>query len=155
MQDINARIQSRLSIAKNDPAVLGEALGWALEHFRSETGTIHAFDAKTQTLHLVADRGLPPPMREIVRTIPSGKGIAEQVVVKKGPVTICNIQTDTSGVAKAGARGTGVGGALCVPIWKGDALVGTLGVGTMREYEYTPEETRELEEIGRQIAPVV
>jgi hypothetical protein len=30
--------------------------------------------------------------------------------------------------------------------------VGTPGVGTLRPYEYTPEETRVLEEMGRAIA---
>ena len=61
------------------------------------------------------------------------------------------MQTDTSGVAKPGAKQTGVGGALCVPVRAGDKIIGTLGIGTLRPYEYTPDETRELEEIGRAI----
>ena len=90
-------------------------------------------------------------MIEVVRTIPVGKGIAGQTVARGGPVTICNLQTDTSGVAKPGAKQTGVGGALCVPLRNGDVVVGALGVGTIRQYEYTPEETRALEEISRVI----
>jgi GAF domain-containing protein len=132
-------------------AVLAETLREVLKHFRSETGTIHRLDAETQLLHLVAQIGLPPPMLEIVKTIPVGKGIAGQVVARGGPVTICNLQTDTGGVARPGARSTGVGGALCVPLRDRDKIVGTLGVGTMLPYEYTPEQTRELEEIGRAI----
>jgi GAF domain-containing protein len=62
---------------------------------------------------------------------------------------MCNLQTDTSGVAKPGARQTGVGGALCVPIRKDGAILGTLGIGTVREYQYTTEETALLEEVGR------
>lgn len=152
-KELSSRLAPLVSRGSGDAKALTEALGLILSHFRSETGSIHRFDPATQTLHLSADVGLPPPMREIVRTIPAGKGIAGQVVVKKAPVTICNLQTDTSGVAKPAARSTGVGGALCVPIWKGDALVGTLGIGTQREYEYSPEETRELEDIGRLISP--
>ena len=152
--ELSGHLAPLLARGSKDAAALKDALGLVLAHFKSETGTIHWFDAATQTLHLAADAGLPPPMREIVRTIPAGKGIAGQVVVRKGPVTICNLQTDTSGVAKPGARGTGVGGALCVPIWRGNALIGTLGVGTQREYEYTPEETRDLEQIGRQIGAI-
>ncbi len=84
-----------------------------------------------------------------VKTIPVGKGIAGQVIAQGRPVTMCNLQTDTSGVARPGAKQTGVGGALCVPIRGNGEIVGTIGVGTMRPYEYTPEETRLLEEIGQ------
>jgi GAF domain-containing protein len=62
---------------------------------------------------------------------------------------MCNLQTDTSGVAKPGAKQTGVGGALCVPLRAGDKIIGTIGVGTQRPYEYTAAETQTLEEIGR------
>ncbi len=46
---------------------------------------------------------------------------------------------------------TGVGGALCVPIYNGEKIVGTLGIGTKREHEYTPAEKSLLEEMGRRI----
>lgn len=135
----------------NVPA-LEKTLRDTLQQFRSETGTIHVLDAETQLLQLVAHAGLPPQILDIVRTIPVGKGIAGQVVAQNKPVTICNLQTDTSGVAKPGAKQTGVGGALCVPIRRGDQLIGTLGIGTVRQYEYTAEETQKLEEIGRSLA---
>jgi len=126
-----------------------------LQQFRSETGTIHRLDEQTQLLHLAAQIGLPPQMLDLVKTIPVGKGIAGQVVAQNKPVTICNLQTDTSGVAKPGAKQTGVGGALCVPIRSGDKITGTLGIGTVRQYEYTPEEARALEEAGRRIAELL
>ena len=84
-----------------------------------------------------------------MKTIPVGKGIAGETAARGAPVTICNIQTDTSGVAKPASRQTGVGGALCVPVRDGDTIVGTLGVGTIRQYQYTLEETRLLEDLGR------
>jgi len=131
----------------NEP--LEKILRDTLAQFHSETGTIHRLDAQTQSLHLVAQIGLPPQLLEVVKIIPVGKGIAGQVVAQNRPVTICNLQTDTSGVAKPGAKQTGVGGALCVPIRAGGKITGTLGIGTRREREYTPDETRTLEEIGR------
>ena len=134
------------------PQPLEPVLREVLKHFSSETGTIHRLDAEKQLLHLAAQVGLPPQMLEVVKTIPVGKGIAGQVVAQNGPVTICNLQTDTSGVAKPGAKQTGIGGALCVPIRDSDKIVGTLGIGTLRAYEYTPEATRTLEEIGRRIS---
>ena len=126
-----------------------------LRQFRSETGTVHVLDAEKQLLHLQAQVGLPPQMLEIVKTIPVGKGIAGQVAAQNKPVTICNLQTDSSGVAKPGAKQTGVGGALCVPIRTGDKLTGTLGIGTVRPYEYTADESRELETIGRRISEML
>ena len=132
--------------------VLARALAAVLADFHSETGTIHRLDGNAQLLKLLAQQGLPPQLLDVVGTIPVGKGIAGQVAAQNRPVTLCNLQTDTSGVAKSGARQTGVGGALCVPIRLNGTLVGTLGVGTRREYEYTAEETARLEAAGRLLA---
>jgi L-methionine (R)-S-oxide reductase len=130
---------------------LEKALRDTLAQFNSETGTIHRLHEPTQLLRLVAQVGLPPQLLDMVTIIPVGKGIAGQVVAQGKPVTICNLQTDTSGVAKPSAKQAGVGGALCVPICHGEKIVGTLGIGTRREYEYTAAETHALEEMGRRI----
>src|SRR5882724_805724 len=135
-----------------DTIALEKTLRETLAQFNSETGTIHILDSEKQLLHLAVQIGLPPQMLEIIKTIPVGKGIAGQVVAQNKPVSICNLQTDSSGVAKPGAKQTGVGGALCVPIRDGEKIIGTLGVGTMRQYEFTAEETAKLEEIGRLIS---
>ena len=134
-----------------DSIDLEKILHDTLAQFNSETGTIHKLHEPTQLLRLVAQVGLPPQLLDIVTIIPVGKGIAGQVVAQGKPVTLCNLQTDTSGVAKPGAKETGVGGALCVPIRNGEKIVGTLGIGSKREYEYTPAETSALEEMGRRI----
>lgn len=142
------------ALLKNDPnreTVLEQILHVVLSNFLSETAAIHRLDSENQLLYLVSQVGLPPQMLEIVKTIPVGKGIAGQVILQNKPVTICNLQTDTSGVAKPGAKQTGVGGALCVPLRDGDKIAGTIGIGTIRQHEFTPDETRELEEIGRLI----
>ena len=155
MNPLNEQISLLLKSGGQREAVLAETLREVLKQFRSETGTIHRLDAEKQLLHLVAQTGLPPQMLEVVKTVPVGKGIAGQVVARGEPVTLCNLQTDTSGVARPGARSTGVGGALCVPLRHDNKIVGTLGIGTRREYEYTPDETRLLEEIGRLIGAYV
>jgi L-methionine (R)-S-oxide reductase len=151
MSELRKIIASLLKNGEPSEIVLQEILRIVLVEFHSETGTIHWLDAEKQLLHLAAQVGLPSQMLEIVKTIPVGKGIAGQVVAQNQPVTICNLQTDASGVARPGAKQTGVGGALCVPIRNGGKTVGTLGIGTTRPCEYTPEETRLLEEIGRLI----
>jgi len=133
-------------------ADLEKTLRDTLTQFHSETGTLHRLDEPTQLLHLVAQVGLPPQMLDVVKTIPVGKGIAGETVQKNRPATICNLQTDTSGVAKPGAKQTGVGGALCVPIRRGDKIIGTLGIGTRREHEYSAAEINALQDIANKLA---
>ena len=149
MNELCRRIETLLQETPERDAALSRALDILLAAFHSETGTIHRLDHQKQLLHLAAQAGLPPQLLEVVKTIPVGKGIAGQTVARGGPVTMCNLQTDQSGVARPGAKQTGVGGALCVPLRDGDRVVGTIGVGTKREYEYTPAETQTLEEVGR------
>ncbi|HXB58792.1 MAG TPA: GAF domain-containing protein [Candidatus Acidoferrales bacterium] len=151
MNSFSEKISALLDDNAPREAVLENVLRETLTHFRSETGTIHLLDPDKQLLHLAAQVGLPPQLLDVVKTIPVGKGIAGQVAAQNKPVSICNLQTDSSGVAKPGARQTGVGGSLCVPVRQGDKLTGTLGIGTVRPYEYTADETGELEEIGRRI----
>jgi GAF domain-containing protein len=155
MEDLCEQVESLLKNNPDRETVLGQILHLTLAKFRSETGTIHRLDAENQLLYLLSQVGLPPQILEVVKTIPVGKGIAGQVVLQNKPVTICNLQTDTSGVAKPGAKQTGVGGALCVPVRDGNKIVGTLGIGTVRQHEFTPDETRELEEIGKTIGRLV
>src|SRR5262245_38382559 len=131
---------------------LEHVLREVLKQFQSETATVHLLDSDKQLLLLAAQVGLPPALLEVVKLIPVGKGIAGQAVERGGPVAICNLQTDTNGVAKPGARQTGMSGALCVPLRDGDVIVGTIGIGTVRQHEYTADETKRLEEIGRLVA---
>ena len=91
-------------------------------------------------------------MLQIVKTIPVGKGIAGETVAKNRPVTICNLQTDTSGVARPNAKQTAVGGALCVPVRSGGEIVGTFGIGTVREHEYSAAEINSLQDIANSVA---
>jgi GAF domain-containing protein len=135
-----------------DENALEKTLRDTLAKFNSETGTIHKLHEPTQLLRLVAQAGLPPQLLDIVTIIPVGKGIAGETVQKNRPVTICNLQTDTSGVAKPGAKQTGVGGAVCVPIRDGDKIVGTFGIGTKREHEYSAAEINSLQDIANSLA---
>lgn len=146
LQQITALLQANPGRAALEPVLVA-----TLKHFNSETGTIHKLHEPTQLLRLVAQSGLPPQLVDVVAIIPVGKGIAGETVAKNRPVTICNLQTDSSGVAKPGAKQTGVGGALCVPIHVGDKIIGTFGIGTMREHEYSAAEINELIDVSKKI----
>lgn len=135
-----------------NPTDLEKILRDTLATLNSETGTIHKLHEPTQLLRILAQVGLPPQLLDMVSIIPVGKGIAGECAQKNRPVTMCNLQTDTSGVAKPGAKQTGVGGAVCVPIRNGDKVIGTFGIGTKREYEYSAAEINSLQDTANSLA---
>jgi len=77
-----------------------------------------------------------------------GKGIAGVAAERREPVEMCNLQTDTSGVAKAGAKQTQVQGTLAVPVMDGERLCGTLGIGKQVPYDFTAAEKERLMSIA-------
>jgi L-methionine (R)-S-oxide reductase len=128
---------------------LQEAVELIARGFEAATCTLHVLESATRLLHLRAFTGLPPEVLVAVRTIPVGKGMAGICAERREPVTVCNLQEDRSGVVRPGARETKVSGALVVPLWRGNEVAATLGIGKSREHEYTQDETRRLEACGR------
>src|SRR5690349_20676479 len=127
MQSLEHELVTVLDSSPDRGTAFEASLRLVLLHFKCDTGTLHELNADTATLHLIAQIGLPAQILAIVQTIPVGKGIAGETAARGTPVTMCNLQTDTGGVARPAARQTGVGGALCVPVRTGDQLRGTLG----------------------------
>lgn len=148
----------RLRAALADPANadrFATALALVQQELGAVMGTLHRLGDDAH-LHLVAaSPGIPPPVLEASRRIPVGKGIAGEAAATGKPVTLCNLQTDASGVARPGAKTTGLGGSLCVPTFDGDRVVGTLGIGWMGERAISDDETATLLRAGRALAPAL
>ena len=131
---------------------LDDALRLTIEHFGADTGSIHLLETDG-FLHLkAASAGIPKPVLDAVRLVPIGKGMAGLAVERKEPVSVCNLQTDTSGNARPGARATGMEGALVVPILRGNDAVGAIGIANRAARTFTKEETALLTEVGRVLA---
>lgn len=126
-----------------------------LADFDCVTGTLHRIDAENGLLKLVAHQGIPAAIMPMIQAIPIGKGIAGAAAERREPVELCNLQTDTSGVAKPDAKKTQVQGSIAVPVLDGDKLCGTLGIGKMVPYEFTDTEKASLMAVGRSIAAVL
>lgn len=123
-----------------------------LMEFKADSGTIHLL-AEDGLLHLVAaSAAIPEAVRRTVRTVPVGKGMAGLAVERGQPVNICNIETDTSGDVRPGARATGLQGSIVVPILDGDRAVGALGIANHHERTFSDDEAGELMDIGRRLA---
>jgi GAF domain-containing protein len=124
-----------------------------IRHFGADMGMIHRLNPADRHLELVATSdGVPEPLLAAARRIPLGKGTAGETALIGQPVSMCNLQTDTSGVARPGAKATRAQGTLCVPVFRGDEVVGTLGIGVRGERAFTPAETEELLATGRVLA---
>jgi signal transduction protein with GAF and PtsI domain len=131
------------------------ALAGILNFMRADSGTIHLMGSDGR-LHLrCASTGIPQPVLDIVRVVPVGKGMAGLAAERREPVTICNIQTDTSGDVRPGARATGLEGAIALPMFSENLVAGVLGVANRKERTFTAEETEQLLAIGRTLARFV
>ncbi len=133
-------------------AKLEAALVKILAAFDCPVGTIHTLDPKSGLLALRARRGIPDIILDKVKLIPIGKGMAGIAAERKQPVQVCNLQTDSSGVAKPGAKETKMEGTITAPMLKHGELRGTLGVAKPIPYEFNEEETALLMELGALIA---
>ena len=127
-----------------------------LKKFDCQTGTLHALDPSTQHLRLLAQQGVPDFLLDKIDHIPIGKGIAGCAAERADAVQMCNLQTDTSGVARPDAKQTKVEGALAVPIFDSHKkVVGVLGIGKIQPYEFSDVEISALREIADSLAPTL
>jgi L-methionine (R)-S-oxide reductase len=132
-----------------------QLLASILVELDADSGTIHLL-GDDGVLHLTAaSAGIPPIVLETVKAVPVGKGMAGLAVERKQPVNACNIQTDTSGDVRPGARATGLQGSVVVPILRDEVAVGALGVATRRERTFTAAEEELLLAVGRALADAV
>ncbi|MEO1013001.1 MAG: GAF domain-containing protein [Bacteroidota bacterium] len=142
-------------------ALLNMPVNW--QHLISETiscfgcttGTLHFLEKQTALLKLQAQVGIPDFLIPKLSTIPIGKGMAGIAAQRREPVEMCNLQTDSSGVARPSAKETKVEGSIVVPMIYKEILYGTLGIAKPVPYDFTEEETNALTKIGAAIGKVV
>jgi GAF domain-containing protein len=136
-----------------DAGRFGEVLRTVLDHFSFGNGTLHSFHEDDQQLHLLAaSEGMPEFILEKIRCIPLGKGIAGTAALTRKPVSICNLQTDSSPFIPAKAKELGAQGSVCIPLLAQGRVVGTLGVAWPESRELSAWEQTGLEGIGQVIA---
>jgi L-methionine (R)-S-oxide reductase len=127
------------------------ALARIVTDFAADSGTIH-FLGDDGHLHLAAvTAGMPAPVLATIQRKPVGKGMAGLAVERREPVNACNIQTDTSGDVRPGALATALAGAIVVPIFKGEEVIGALGIANRRERSFADEEVAGLMRAARQL----
>lgn len=155
--DPHAALVARLEPLLADTAAppWESVLDLLLDHFGCALGTVHLLDRDGVTLRLVAHRNLPPPVQQIVATVPIGKGMAGIAAERREPVQVCNLQTDASGVVRPGAKMTQMEGSVAVPMLDGDRLIGVFGIAKPVAYEFTAAEMAALRRVGARLARAV
>lgn len=120
-------------------APIDQALAECVRFFGCQAGTFHRADGPS--LHLAASFQIPPQVLLLIQHVPVGKGIAGLAAQRLAPVSICNLQTDSSGQARPGALQTGMEGSLAVPAIAPDGeLRGVLGIAKAQAHDWSEDE---------------
>lgn len=122
----------------------------AIAHFGCQAGTVHVL--RGGVLKIDAHKNIPPPVVQIVETVPIGKGIAGLAAERREAVSICNLQTDSSGQAKPGAKATGMEGSIAVPMLAHGELRGVIGIAKAEAYDWPAEESALLTQLAAALA---
>lgn len=152
-----AKVRETLNRPENAKSVEARNTAWLstldliLAEFKCPVGTIHQLDATSGLLHLLIRRGIPDAILDRVNRIPIGKGMAGLAAERRECVEVCNLQTDTSGDAKPGAKMTGMEGSIAVPMLIDGRVVGVLGVAKPTAYTFSDAEKQSLLAIATDI----
>jgi L-methionine (R)-S-oxide reductase len=107
-------------------------------------GTVHRKTAP-EMLSLAAAVNIPPPVVEIVRSIPRGKGMAGLAFEYDEPISTCNLKDDVSGRVRPGAKAVNAQAAVAFPIHDGAGAVrAVVGIAYMGERELGKAEVDQL-----------
>ena len=115
-----------------------------LERFIREhggvAGTVHQ-RIDSETLSLAAALNIPPPVQEIVRKIPRGKGMAGLAFEHDEPISTCNIKDDSTGRVRPGAKAVQAQAAVAFPVHDAQGTVrAVVGIAYQDDRELTQSE---------------
>jgi L-methionine (R)-S-oxide reductase len=106
-------------------------------------GTIHLHE--NGGLRLGAAVNIPPPVRQAVMWVPSGKGMAGLALERGEPVQTCNLKEDASGTVKPGARAVDAKAAVAMPVRDREGwIVAVVGAAFADDREIEHEELERL-----------
>jgi hypothetical protein len=111
-------------------------------------GTVHVLHE--DELALSAWHNIPPPVVERTRSIPKGKGMAGLAWERLAPVQTCNLQTDTTGDVRPGAKAVAAQAAVALPVLdEQHRLRAVVGIAFSHERELGPAEVEALSAAAR------
>jgi L-methionine (R)-S-oxide reductase len=109
-------------------------------------GTVHQ-RVDDDNLALAAAVNIPPPVQEIVKRIPKGKGMAGLAFEHDEPISTCNIKDDNTGRVRPGAKAVQAQAAVAFPVHGNDGAVrAVVGIAYEDDRELTEKEFAKLTE---------
>lgn len=120
-----------------------------LESQGGVAGSVHQVAKRDEgeVLELVASINLPPPVVEKTRLIPKGKGMAGLAWERDRAVSTCNLQSDTSGDVRPGAKAVGAQAAVAIPVHDGSgSLRAVVGIAFLGERDFSDDDLRAFEQ---------
>jgi len=137
--------------APRSPATPQQRQAW-LDAFLAEhggiAGTVHV--RRDEQLELEAATAIPEAVQAATRTIARGKGMAGLAWERGHPVQTCNLQTDTSGDVRAGARAVSAHAAVALPVCGASGeLRAVVGIAFGEARELGEAELAQLSEAAR------
>lgn len=91
--------------------------GWLrdlLARHGAVAGTVHL--VRGDHLEIAAAVNIPPKVQELSATIPLGKGMAGLAWQHDKPIQTCNLQDDSSGAVRPGAKAVDARAAVAIPV---------------------------------------
>ena len=118
------------------------------------SGTVHIHE--DGVLKLAAAVNIPEKVRQIVATVPYGKGMAGLALQTGEPIHTCNLKEDASGNVKPGAKAVDAQAAVAIPVRDdGDSVCAVVGIAFREDRQWTEDElqtiTAAASEVRRQI----
>jgi hypothetical protein len=112
-------------------------------------GTVHEH-REEGLLEMVAAHNIPEQVQQVTARIPRGKGMAGLALERNAPISTCNLQSDSSGNVRPGAKAVGAQAAVALPVHDAAGRVrAVVGIAFLGERDLSDEE---LAEIGRAAA---
>jgi len=124
-------------------AMLDEAINTWLRGFLGRhaavAGTVHV--VRGDVLAIAGAVNIPPKVQEITATIPMGKGMAGLAWQHDKPIQTCNLQEDTSGQVKPGAKAVNAKAAVALPVHDASGTIRAIvGLAWMHEDELAADQ---------------
>ena len=118
-------------------------LGEFLTAHGGVAGTVHR--RAGEVLTLTSSVRIPPPVVEMVRSVPMGRGMAGQAADSKRPFQTCNLKSDPSADVRPGARLVAAQAAVALPVLDAQGEVrAVVGIAFSREGEIASAEVARL-----------
>jgi signal transduction histidine kinase len=135
--------------------IMDQAIIKVIEVMETEAGGIRLVNQETGELPIVSSQGLTPEHIQELHCRKVGEGIVGEVALTGKPQVVKNVSRDPRVISRTVLEEGNFNTFVVVPLRSKDSIVGTLGVVTQQDRDFTSEDVDLLTAIGDQIGVAV